>query len=56
MTNTMRTSKSADQLARAFMETLGKGDMETLMTFWADDGVLEFPFHPPSSARCSRSC
>lgn len=31
------------------MSTLAKGDMETLMTYWAEDGVLEFPFHPPGA-------
>ena len=23
--------------------------METLIAFWANDGVLEFPFHPPDA-------
>lgn len=35
--------------AQKFMETLASGDMEKLMTFWAENGVLEFPFHPPGA-------
>jgi uncharacterized protein len=37
------------QATKDFMATLANGDMEQLMTFWAEDGVLEFPFHPPGS-------
>ena len=29
------------QTAQIFMETLAAGDMTKLMTFWAEDGVLE---------------
>lgn len=31
-------------VALAFLETLGRGDMDRLMTQWHDEGVLEFPF------------
>lgn len=44
--------KTAEQLACEFMSTLAKGDIETLMTYWSDDGVLEFPFHPPGAHVC----
>ena len=37
------------QTARDFMATLAEGNMEKLMDFWAEDGVLEFPFHPPGA-------
>ena len=37
------------QTAKDFMATLAKGDMKQLMSFWAEDGVLEFPFHPPNA-------
>ncbi|AFY57990.1 hypothetical protein Riv7116_5621 [Rivularia sp. PCC 7116] len=37
------------QAAKDFMATLATGDMDKLMYFWADDGVLEFPFHPPGA-------
>ena len=31
------------------MATLAAKDMDKLMDFWAEDGVLEFPFHPPGA-------
>lgn len=37
------------QTAQTFMETLAAGNMAKLMTFWAEDGILEFPFHPPGA-------
>lgn len=33
-------------VALQWLETLGNGDMDTLMTLWHEDGVLEFPFNP----------
>lgn len=36
--------------ATDFLETLGRGDMESLMTLWHDDGRLEFPFSPKAQA------
>ncbi|KIC48370.1 nuclear transport factor 2 family protein [Tateyamaria sp. ANG-S1] len=38
------------EAATHFLETLGRGDMETLMTLWHDDGRLEFPFSPHAQA------
>lgn len=38
------------QTAKDFMATLTGGNMDKLMGFWADEGVLEFPFHPPGAA------
>ena len=38
------------QTAKKFMETLATGDMDKLMNFWAEDGILEFPFHPPGTS------
>jgi uncharacterized protein len=38
------------QKAKDFMTTLATGDMDKLMNFWAEDGVLEFPFHPPGTS------
>jgi uncharacterized protein len=38
------------QTAQTFMKTLASGDMGKLMTFWAEDGILEFPFHPPGAS------
>lgn len=43
------THKQNLQTAKDFMATLAGGDMDKLMNFWADDGVLEFPFHPPDA-------
>ena len=40
------------QTAKDFMATLASGDMGKLMDFWADDGVLEFPFHLPGATDC----
>ncbi|BAY87567.1 hypothetical protein NIES267_70910 [Calothrix parasitica NIES-267] len=37
------------QTAKDFMATLAAGNMDKLMNFWADEGVLEFPFHPPAA-------
>jgi uncharacterized protein len=37
------------QMAKIFMATLAEGAMDRLMIFWAEDGVLEFPFHPPNT-------
>lgn len=37
------------QTAQDFMATLATGNMDRLMNFWANDGVLEFPFHPPGA-------
>ena len=37
------------QTAKDFMATLAEGNMDKLMDFWAEDGVLEFPFHPPDA-------
>ena len=44
-----KTHQKNLQTAKDFMETLAKGDMKQLMNFWAEDGVLEFPFHPPDA-------
>ena len=38
------------QTAKDFMATLAEGNMDKLMDFWAEDGVLEFPFHPPGAS------
>ena len=38
------------QTAKDFMATLAEGNMEKLMDLWAEDGVLEFPFHPPGAS------
>ncbi|WP_227268705.1 nuclear transport factor 2 family protein [Roseobacter weihaiensis] len=38
------------QVATGFLETLGRGDMESLMTLWHDKGRLEFPFSPNAQA------
>jgi hypothetical protein len=37
------------QMAKVFMETLAEGTMDRFMIFGAEDGVLEFPFHPPNT-------
>lgn len=37
------------QTAKDFLNTLADGDMAKLMTYWAADGILEFPFHPPGA-------
>lgn len=42
-----KTHQQNLQTAKDFMATLAKGDMNKLMNFWAENGVLEFPFHPP---------
>ncbi|MGD2179694.1 nuclear transport factor 2 family protein [Lusitaniella coriacea] len=44
-----KTHQQNLQTAKDFMATLAKGEMDKLMNFWADDGVLEFPFHPPGA-------
>ncbi|MBE9042655.1 nuclear transport factor 2 family protein [Oscillatoriales cyanobacterium LEGE 11467] len=38
-------------VALQWLETLGNGDMETLMTLWHENGVLEFPFNPEGAGR-----
>ena len=44
-----KTHQQNLQTAKDFMATLAEGEMDKLMNFWADDGVLEFPFHPPGA-------
>ena len=36
-------------VALDFIATLTTGDMDTLVTRWQKNGVLEFPFHPPGT-------
>lgn len=45
-----KTHQQNLQTAKDFMATLAEGDMNKLMNFWAENGVLEFPFHPPGAS------
>ena len=45
-----KTHQQNLQTAKDFMSTLAAGDMQKLMDFWAESGVLEFPFHPPGAS------
>lgn len=44
-----KTHQQNLQTAKEFMSTLAAGDMDKLMNFWAEDGILEFPFYPPGT-------
>ena len=43
---TTETHQQTIDVATEFLHTLGRGDMETLMKLWHDNGRLEFPFSP----------